>query len=225
MNDDDDKLIIVPNGKSYTDSEIRLLTDFQEMYYESTIIRNDIISSSTNSKLLSPTIETSRLILRRYKESDIDMQYEILQDKRLQEYVKMPDLTKAEELDCIRKWIKEADTSKYEKWVIELKDTNIPIGNISVNGIDKRNNYCNVGYVIKYDYWGNWYASEALNAVSNYLLEHRKYYLVECSCNELNIASSKVMLKAGFKKDGYIENRRLNQDGTYSKVEYYSKGI
>lgn len=32
------------------------------------------------------------------------------------------------------------------------------------------------------------------------------------------------MLKAGFKKDGYIANRRLNKDGTYSGVEYYSIG-
>ena len=31
------------------------------------------------------------------------------------------------------------------------------------------------------------------------------------------------MEKAGFKKDGYIANRRLNKDGTYSGVEYYSK--
>ena len=39
VNDDDDKLIVVPEDKSFTDSEIRLLTDFQEMYYESIIIR------------------------------------------------------------------------------------------------------------------------------------------------------------------------------------------
>ena len=31
------------------------------------------------------------------------------------------------------------------------------------------------------------------------------------------------MEKSGFKKDGYIANRRLNKDGTYSGVEYYSK--
>lgn len=31
------------------------------------------------------------------------------------------------------------------------------------------------------------------------------------------------MLKAGFKKDGYIKNRRLNKDGSYVGVEYYSK--
>ncbi len=48
----------------------------------------------------------------------------------------------------------EADTSKYEKWVITLKGSHIAIGNISVNGIEKKHNYCNVGYVIMYDYWG-----------------------------------------------------------------------
>ncbi len=172
--------------------------------------------------MLSPKLETERLILRRFLESDIDMQYEILTDDRLAKYISFPDKTKEEELECIRKWIAEADESKYEKWVIVLKDTNTPIGNISVNSVDKHHNYCNVGYVILYDYWGNGYASEALKAVSDYLLD-RGYYLVECSCNELNTQSSKVMIKAGFKKDGYIANRRLNKDGTYSGVEYYSK--
>lgn len=38
-NDDDDKLIIVPEGKNYTDEEIRRLTHFQEQYFESEIIR------------------------------------------------------------------------------------------------------------------------------------------------------------------------------------------
>lgn len=172
--------------------------------------------------MLSPTLETERLILRRYKESDIDMQYEIINDERLSKYIKFPKYTKDEELDCIKKWIKDANDSKYEKWVITLKENNLPIGNISVNGIEKKHNYCNVGYVILYNYWGKGYAAEALEIVSDYLLD-RGYYLVECSCNELNKQSSRVMKKAGFIKDGYIANRRLNNDGTYSGVEYYSK--
>ena len=174
--------------------------------------------------MLSPKLETERLILRRYLESDIDMEYEIITDKRLSKYIHFPNLTKAEELECIKDWIKNANTSKYEKWVITLKNGNIPIGNISVNGIDKNNNYCNVGYVVLYKYWGNGYACEALKSVADYLLESG-YYLVECSCNELNIQSRRVMEKAGFKKDGYIANRRLNKDGTYSNVVYYSRII
>jgi inorganic pyrophosphatase len=38
-NDDDDKLVVVPEGKNYTDEEIRVLTEFQERYFESEIIR------------------------------------------------------------------------------------------------------------------------------------------------------------------------------------------
>ncbi len=38
-NDNDDKIIVVPEGKTFTDEEIRKLTNFQEQYFESEIIR------------------------------------------------------------------------------------------------------------------------------------------------------------------------------------------
>ena len=39
INDNDDKLIIVPEGMNFTDEEIRNLTNFQEKYFKSIIIR------------------------------------------------------------------------------------------------------------------------------------------------------------------------------------------
>ena len=39
INDDDDKLIIMPLNKNYTDEQIRCLTEFQEQYFKSEIIR------------------------------------------------------------------------------------------------------------------------------------------------------------------------------------------
>jgi RimJ/RimL family protein N-acetyltransferase len=172
--------------------------------------------------MLSPNLETDRLILRRYNETDLNAFYEILHDDRLHMYIPFPDLTMDEELEYIRKCMANVETDKCEKWSIVLKENNDTIGNISVNTVNKKHNYCDVGYVIRYDYWGNGYASEALKTVSDYLL-NSGYYLVECTCNELNKQSSRVMEKAGFKKDGCIPNRRLNKDGTYSGVEYYSK--
>lgn len=38
-NDDDDKLIVVPDGREYSDDAIRALTEFQEQFFESVIIR------------------------------------------------------------------------------------------------------------------------------------------------------------------------------------------
>ena len=125
-------------------------------------------------------------------------------------------------MDYIKKCAEEADISKEEKWAIVLKESNETIGNISVNAINKKNNYCDVGYVIRFDYWGNGYTAEALKAVSDYLLESG-YNFVECVCNERNKQSSRVMEKAGFKKDGSVQNRRINKDGTWSGLEYYSR--
>ena len=38
-NDNDDKLVIVPENKVYSDDAIRALTEFQERFFESIIIR------------------------------------------------------------------------------------------------------------------------------------------------------------------------------------------
>lgn len=38
-NDDDDKLVVVAKGKNYTDEQIRALTEFQEQWFTSVIIR------------------------------------------------------------------------------------------------------------------------------------------------------------------------------------------
>ena len=39
-NDDDDKLVVAPKGVNYSDDAIKALTEFQEKFFESIIIRN-----------------------------------------------------------------------------------------------------------------------------------------------------------------------------------------
>lgn len=39
-NDNDDKLVVVSDGKNYSDEQIRALTEFQEQYFESIIYRD-----------------------------------------------------------------------------------------------------------------------------------------------------------------------------------------
>ncbi len=38
-NDNDDKLVVMPKDKDYSDEQIRALTEFQERYFQSEIIR------------------------------------------------------------------------------------------------------------------------------------------------------------------------------------------
>jgi inorganic pyrophosphatase len=39
LDEDDDKLVVVPEGLTFTDEEIRTLTHFQEQFFESEIVR------------------------------------------------------------------------------------------------------------------------------------------------------------------------------------------
>ena len=39
LKEEDDKLVIAPENRDFTDSQIRLLTEFQEKYFESVILR------------------------------------------------------------------------------------------------------------------------------------------------------------------------------------------
>lgn len=59
VNDDDDKLVVSKNGKNYSDDAIRALTEFQEKYFESEIIRvkkevvdSDIVIKEYDDKYL-----------------------------------------------------------------------------------------------------------------------------------------------------------------------------
>ena len=41
INDDDDKLVIVPEGREYSDEQIDALVEFQEQFFEHVILRKE----------------------------------------------------------------------------------------------------------------------------------------------------------------------------------------
>ena len=57
LNDNDDKLIIVPIGVNYTNEQIRTATNFQEQFFQSVIVRSACYLQ-TNSIYALPVLET-----------------------------------------------------------------------------------------------------------------------------------------------------------------------
>jgi Inorganic pyrophosphatase len=45
LDDDDDKLVIVPKGKHYNDEQIQALTEFQERFFTSVVLRRNEASA------------------------------------------------------------------------------------------------------------------------------------------------------------------------------------
>ena len=92
LNDDDDKLILAPENRNFTNAEIRLLTDFQERFYKREIIRNsNFIDSNKNiSELCNTNLETNIDIV---KNDNKNYQLKIFEDITKFNNQKNPNLT------------------------------------------------------------------------------------------------------------------------------------
>lgn len=92
LNDDDDKLILTPENRNFTNAEIRLLTDFQERFYKSEIIRNsNFIDSNKNiSELCNTNLEINIDIV---KNDNKNYQLKIFEDITKFNNQKNPNLT------------------------------------------------------------------------------------------------------------------------------------
>ena len=158
------------------------------------------------------TIQTNRLILRKFTITDADDMYNNwASDTECCKYLawnvhKNIDETKA----LLESWIKAYDEGCYN-WVVEIKNTHEIIGSISVMTALEKHSTCELGYCYGSKYWGNGYATEALRAVIEYLLKECDFYLVEARHISENPASGRVLEKAGMHKDAVLRDRRINK--------------
>ena len=158
-------------------------------------------------------LETKRLILRRFKISDVkDMYNNWASDPLTSRYLgwdahKNIDTTKK----ILKTWIKEYENNSYN-WVVELKDTHEIIGNISAVNVDKKHLNVEIGYCYGSKYWNHGYATEALKRVIDFFLNDCNMHLVELRHISGNPASGRVMEKAGMIKEAVLKDRRINKD-------------
>lgn len=170
------------------------------------------------------TLETDRLILRKYELGDeIQVFKNWGSDENTSKYVGWNTHKSVEETrKYIEKSIEQAENGEFH-WVVQIKETNELIGDISVIEINKKHSNCEVGYSYGSKYWGKGYATEALRAVIEFLLKECGLHLVEAKHQSLNPASGRVMEKAGMKKDAVLRQRRINKiTGQINDLVIYS---
>lgn len=145
-------------------------------------------------------IETKRLILREYVESDLNELYEMLSDP-----ITMAHYPKPYDLNGSKRWlnwcISSYKTNGFGLWAVILKETNTFIGDcgLSMQLID--NNYLpEIGYHIKKEYWKNGYAKEAAEAVKTWAFNNTKFETLYSYMNIENIVSYKTAMSIGMKK-------------------------
>lgn len=148
-------------------------------------------------------IETERLILRPFEQSDL---YDFNEYASVEGVGEMAGWKHHETIDKTQEildmFIKENKT-----FAIVLKETNKVIGSLGVekygmeevltefNGYQGRE----IGYVLSKDYWGRGIMPEAVSAVIDYLFNDLNLDFLTCGYYDFNSQSKKVQEKCGFK--------------------------
>ena len=95
------------------------------------------------------TIETERLILRRFVETDAQAMFDnwASRSENLTYVTWNPHLNVEQTRNSIGNWVKSYDNPDYYKWAICLKENpDYVIGDISLVGVHEENSSCEIGF-------------------------------------------------------------------------------
>lgn len=96
------------------------------------------------------------------------------------------------------------------------------IGVAYVGSIGRHNRHCTVGITIgDRNYWGKRYGRDALEALLDYCFNELGLHRVATETFEYNISWKRLVIEAGFRKEG-TEREYLFQDGRFYDKEVFS---
>ena len=155
------------------------------------------------------TIETDRLILRRFEYTDIDsMLRNWIADEQTQwdygePFYSTPGAVR-ELFDT--KYIVSYARDDYYRWAVIEKESGECIGQIAYFLMDTKNQHGEIEYVIGPAYQGKGYATEMTGAVIDYGFEKIGLHRVEIDCRTANEASRRVIEKCGLTCEGVFRD-------------------
>jgi Acetyltransferases, including N-acetylases of ribosomal proteins len=179
------------------------------------------------------TIETKRLILRRFVETDaVAAFYNWENDEKVTEFLRWPAKESIEDARSIlNEWIDHYKNKDFYQWAIVLKENgDEPIGTISVVDQNDQLNIVHIGYCIGRKWWNLGITSEAFSGIIPFLFDEVKVNRIESQHDPRNPNSGKVMMKCGLQYEGTLRQADFSNQGLvdaamYSLLadEYYAK--
>lgn len=168
------------------------------------------------------TIETERLILRRFTAGDADMAYRNwMGDSEVTEFLRWEhhrDVSETREV--IAGFVNSYDDPAFYNWAITMKDSGEVIGFIGCAWMDERIHMIHTFYCIGKAWWGGGIVTEAYTAVVKYFFDEVGANRIEAYHDPRNPASGKVMQKCGLKLEGTLRGADISNKGIVDAVVY-----
>lgn len=166
-------------------------------------------------------LETDRLILREWKETDLNDFFEYASVDGVGQMAGWQPHKNLEESASILKMFIDGRKT----FAVVLKENNKAIGSVGIEKLSTEiDGYENmpgreIGYVLNKDYWGQGLMPEAVKAAINYCFETAGCDYLLCSCFPQNTQSARVIEKCGF--HFVLEKVRKLTDGSTRTARYH----
>jgi RimJ/RimL family protein N-acetyltransferase len=150
-------------------------------------------------------LETPRLILRKFKDSDIESFIAYHNDPEIIRYQSWDAFSEKEAIDFIQeqKTLQSFTAGGWFQIAIELKEDNQHIGDCAVN-VKEDNQQAEIGFTISRTHQGQGYAFEAVSNLFDYLFInlnlHRVIGIADCE----NLPSIALLKKLGMRQEGHF---------------------
>lgn len=156
-------------------------------------------------------LETERLTLRPWEESDAAECYKYAKDPKVGPIAGWPVHESAEDSRQIIRNV----LSVPETYAIVWKETGLPIGCISIKcgeaaKLTDKEDECELGYWLGVPYWGNGIMPEAVREILRRAFDELGMKKVWCGYYEGNDKSKRVQEKCGFKYVRTLENTEVS---------------
>lgn len=148
-------------------------------------------------------IRTERLLLRRPRPADARAIFEeYASDPQVTRYLSWePHASVEETATFLEGRIVRWQTGASFAWVLTRAEEDRPIGMIELRPQGHR---AEIGYVLGRRYWNRGYMTEAVRAVVEWALRQPHVYRVWAVCDVENLASARVLEKAGMQREGIL---------------------
>jgi ribosomal-protein-alanine N-acetyltransferase len=174
-----------------------------------------------NWPVSQPTLTHGDLTLRPLREDDITAIYEACQDPTISAFTRVPfpyDREMAEE------FVRGCDLSyrNHQGIVFAIEKDGRFAGTIGLHGIQLTDHCAEVGYWIEKSHRGNGICTAALQSILEFSLNILAFRRIEAMADFNNIASQRVMERAGMVRDALLRNRVTKPNGDQIDMVLFS---
>lgn len=156
------------------------------------------------------SLETDRLLLRQFEEGDFAAVHRYASDPETTRYVNFGPNSEDETRQFLQLRLKEQRVEPRADYVfaIVLKATEELIGSCGIHSVPGKQAERSIGYILARECWGQDYMTDAVRALITFGFQRLSLHRITATCDPKNVASYRVMEKAGMRREGYLRQDR-----------------